>query len=158
MDLAFPPPAMRLITLIIAGLVACGPEQEGPDAGPEERPSSEVPPAAGETSEASSAPWDAARARGVQFRAIGQEPGWLLEIDDRWMLFVYEYGADTLRVRVPEPETEGQVTVYRAETDGHALLARIEVGDCQDIMSGERFPVTVSVELDGREFEGCGRS
>lgn len=48
------------------------------------------------------------------------------------------------RVVFPASALDGQATVYRAETDGHALLARIETADCRDIMSGERFPVTVS--------------
>jgi hypothetical protein len=44
-------------------------------------------------------PWVDARARGAKFRAVGQEPGWDLEIHPDRIVMVYQYG--NRRVVVP---------------------------------------------------------
>jgi len=50
------------------------------------------------------APWEDARLRGVTFRAVGNEPGWNLEIEPgRRLLFVGDYGSTSVSTPVPEP-------------------------------------------------------
>ena len=103
-------------------------------------------------------PWQNARERGIDFRAVGQEPGWYLEIDDgKWMRLFYDYAERQATTPVPVPVTNGGTTTYDAVTEAHRLRVIIEERECSDTMSGERFPRTVTVTLDGRSLRGCGR-
>lgn len=99
-----------------------------------------------------------ARARGVEFRASGNEPGWTWELLPDRTVFVGDYG--TRRVATPRPSPQGGPipgeTVHAAITDAHRLTVRIRDAACVDSMSGERYATTVEVELDGRAYRGCG--
>ncbi|WP_176466210.1 MliC family protein [Aliifodinibius salipaludis] len=104
--------------------------------------------------------WAAAKLRGVDFRALGQEPGWFLELQkENQLKYVGNYGEDTLIVESPEPEADSQDkrTVYRAESAQQTLELVIEDTPCTDIMSGFDFPQTVRVTVDGETYRGCGR-
>ena len=108
------------------------------------------------------APWDGVffeLARDRDFRAIGQEPGWQLEIRKAAeMRFTYDYGKST----AVTPATKAQVNsstgtrTYHAVTEGNDLRVDIVPVRCTDAMSGRPFPATVSVTLNGRSFRGCG--
>jgi putative lipoprotein len=105
-------------------------------------------------------PWEEAALVGVEFRAVGQEPGWTLDLDQgRWLRFIGGYGATWILTPAPAPVRDsalGSVT-YTAQADGHTLVATIREAPCQDIMSGERFSHTVTVRADERDVKGCGR-
>lgn len=103
--------------------------------------------------------WAAARRRGVDFRASGNEPGWYLELSREDSLhLVYDYGEGELTVPTPEPAggTTGERLRYRAETAEHVLTVTIDEDPCT-AMSGTEFPKTVTVDLDGTSYGGCGR-
>ena len=103
-------------------------------------------------------PWEAARTRGIEFRALGQEPGWYLEIDEGTsMRLVYDYGEREATTPVPPPIVEGRTTIYEARTGAHRLRVEIEDRRCSDVMSGAAFPRTVTVTIDGSTYTGCGR-
>ncbi len=106
----------------------------------------------------SSQPWDDARARGAAFRAIGQEPGWTLEIipGDR-IVVVADYGERHVTVPDPGPATDGPRTVYHAVTGEHDVWVIITREPCRDIMSGERFDHSVTLTVDDQTWHGCGR-
>ena len=105
------------------------------------------------------APQEHARQSGVDFRAVGQEPGWHLEIrDSERIRFVYAYGEQEAVTPAPEPTRSGDRTVYRVETEAHDLTVTIVDEPCTDAMSGEAFEASVTVELDGETYRGCGRS
>lgn len=99
------------------------------------------------------------RRQTVPIRAVGQEPGWLLEITPGGrMEFTGDYG--DIRVAAPAPlpdrsEGAGRV-VYRAGAGARGLAAVFEERACRDAMSGSPYPFTVTVTLDGRKHEGCG--
>jgi heat shock protein HslJ/uncharacterized membrane protein len=99
-----------------------------------------------------------ARARGAEFRATGNEPGWVWELLGDRMVFVGAYGA--ARVTMPRPpRVAGPVTgeeTYSAVADGHRLTVRIVARPCVDSMSGERHASRVEIDLDGRALRGCG--
>jgi membrane-bound inhibitor of C-type lysozyme/uncharacterized membrane protein len=104
-------------------------------------------------------PWEDARRRGVEFRAVGNEPDWYLEIQPgRHVLFVGGNGMQ--RVLVPEPGevTLGSTRIYHAITETNDL--RVEIVDelCSDTMKGNTFPSQVTVDLNGTTLWGCGRS
>ena len=102
-------------------------------------------------------PWDDARARGIVLRAIGQEPGWQLEIGADTLHLLYDYAEQEAVAPVPEPQREGDVTTWEAVAGEQRLRAVAEEKRCADAMSGEAFPLTVTVEIDGRSLPGCGR-
>jgi len=105
--------------------------------------------------------WADARLRGVTVRAVGNEPGWLLEITDGGLLhFTYDYGERELAVPAPEPEVNeaARVATYHAEVDDGTLRVEVEDLTCTDNMSGFEFEKTVTVELGERTFYGCGRA
>lgn len=109
---------------------------------------------------ASSDPWASAHAAGIDFRAIGQEPGWLLEIDDGGrMTLQYDYGEQRADFATPAPDTAREfTTVYEARAGQDTVRVTIQRAPCQDAMSGEPFPSRVTVVINGRTLEGCGKS
>ncbi|HUH13843.1 MAG TPA: hypothetical protein VMK65_12075, partial [Longimicrobiales bacterium] len=60
---------------------------------------------------------------------------------------------------VPEPSRgiESAGSYYNVRSGGHHLTLLIEPIPCEDIMSGDAFPATVTVGLDGELYHGCGR-
>jgi putative lipoprotein len=106
-------------------------------------------------------PWEEALLLGIDFRGVGQEPGWVLDLDDgRWIRYVGDYGATTVFAAAPDPERapEGGA-VYRARGgDGRELVVAIRQTPCRDVMSGQSFTHAVSVRLDGGQVDGCGRA
>lgn len=103
--------------------------------------------------------WQRAKLRGVAFRAIGQEPGWLLEITNgEQIVLVLDYGQTRLELpyvepRVSEPERRTEFIL-----SDHDTVVEIRGERCADTMSGEQFETSVRVTVDGRELQGCGRA
>ena len=105
--------------------------------------------------------WEHAKLSGVDFRAVGNEPGWHLEIrDGRRIDFTYSYGAESVSMPASEPTSDSaaRTAVYQTQNDAHDLTVVLEGTTCSDTMSGEVFETRVSVVLDGTEFYGCGRA
>ena len=103
--------------------------------------------------------WEEAKARGVRFRAVGQEPGWVLDIHASDSITVLaDYGESRYGFPYAEPEEDpGVQTVFRIETDAHQATIVIENEPCRDGMSGWPYETSVSMTLDEREYRGCGR-
>lgn len=102
--------------------------------------------------------WAAAKIRGVYFRALGQEPGWMLEITKgKRLRYIGNYGKDTVTVVPPKPKETQNQTIYQANTNAHKLKVEITDKPCTDAMSGFHFPKSVAVTLDGKTYHGCGR-
>ncbi len=143
------------LTLALA-LGACVASQSGPDlAPPPERPAG--PPPSGEAID--HAELASMRAFGVTFRALGQEPGWLLNMFEDSIDFAYDYGNADVSAPRPEPTLpawDGEI--YTTQTEAGALRIEIRHQPCRDAMSGEAFPARVTVFLNQRRFEGCGLS
>ena len=102
--------------------------------------------------------WHRAKLRGVAFRAIGQEPGWLLEIiEGEAFLLVTDYGAnrDTYPYVEPLVDEEARRTRYVL---AQGPVIEIRGKPCTDTMSGESFAVSVTVFLADRDLRGCGRA
>lgn len=105
--------------------------------------------------------WADRKKRGVDFFGVGQEPGWMIEIDEGKRLYLLaNYAEDTVDVVAPVPVVEPAVPgrrVYRTEGGGHTVEVTIEPRPCSDAMSGKRYAETVLLTLDGRSYDGCGR-
>jgi uncharacterized membrane protein len=155
--------AIALCTIALA-LSACGDAVPDPDAplpqdaaepGSPPAPATPGQPPAGDISPA---PWDAARDRGAAWRGIGQEPGWTVEIETGGRI-IYEgdYGATRISAADPGPQQQGSATVWQVTTEQGDLRVTFEELPCQDAMSGEEMPFTVTVTVNGQELRGCGR-
>jgi len=105
--------------------------------------------------------WEDAKLSGVDFRAIGNEPGWNLEIimRDR-IVFVGNYGQNRYEFITTGPSIDQQArtTVYEVQNDTHEMSVIIVGRRCRDTMSGEAFETTVTVILDGKKYQGCGKA
>ena len=104
--------------------------------------------------------WEHAKLNGVDFRAVGNEPGWYLEIRrGRSIVFVTDYGQARHDFRAPEPDTDqdGARTIYRTGDGDHELVVQLDGQRCLDTMADDEYGTTVTVTLDGRELRGCGR-
>jgi uncharacterized membrane protein len=135
--------------LLLAGIAACG--EQKPDASLED-------PVVREQELAKNDVWHAAKLRGVAFRAIGQEPGWLLEITNgEEILLVTDYGQNRKSLPYVEPREDkaARKTIFPVD-DNISVL--IEGKSCTDVMSGEAFEVTVTVTLGEKTLHGCGRA
>jgi uncharacterized membrane protein len=103
--------------------------------------------------------WHKAKLRGVAFRAIGQEPGWLLEITNGIeILLVTDYGEHRTSYPYVEPivHQEERRTEFITGDDG--TIVEIRGVPCRDSMSGEEFEVSVTIKQTDRELQGCGRA
>ena len=103
-------------------------------------------------------PWEDARRRGVDFRAVGNETGWYLELKQGGqLLFVGDYGASRSLFSTPEPNREGSKRVYHAHSGTADVKVEIIDEPCMDTMSGEDFSSRVTVLLGRKQYQGCGR-
>lgn len=96
--------------------------------------------------------------RGAVFRGTGNEPGWVVEINGEQQLsFVGDYGTFSLQAPAQrQHEHSDDAVQYEAAQGEHRLQLMIQERHCQDTMSDDQFPLTVTVWLDGRELRGCG--
>ena len=104
--------------------------------------------------------WEDAKLRGVDFRAMGNEPGWHLEISLDSIRLVADYGELQLHFPTPDPD-ENQTerrTIYESRSGPHALRIVLDGRRCQDSMADVSYETTVLLELDDRVLEGCGRA
>ncbi|MBC7923890.1 MAG: META domain-containing protein [Ferruginibacter sp.] len=109
--------------------------------------------------------WNAQRAKGIDFVAMGNEPFWSLEVDaERGMRFKSIGVVDSLNTPLPQPNLaqDAPVVRYRAVTEAGELVVTIAKQPCVNDMSGEAFLYTVTVLAktgamnDAKEFTGCG--
>jgi heat shock protein HslJ len=84
--------------------------------------------------------------------ALGQEPGWTLEIAPDALRYSGDYGAVTIREANPGARARGSERRYA----GQRLAVTITPGPCSDSMSGRRYTETVMVMADGKQVAGCG--
>lgn len=91
----------------------------------------------------------------VAFRAVGQEPGWLLSIGDSLAL---RWDYDERRITVPAPsvESSGGERRYRFTSGDTSFVIVVRDSLCSDVMSGHRYPSHVDVTIGSRTLRGCG--
>jgi heat shock protein HslJ/uncharacterized membrane protein len=108
------------------------------------------------------APWDGVffeLARDRDFRAVGQEPGWQLEIRmGSEMRFTYDYGQGSAVTPAARAVLDARTGTrsFHARTESNDLRIEIVPVKCEDAMSGKPYPATVTVTLNDRSFRGCG--
>lgn len=102
--------------------------------------------------------WATARTAGVDFRALGNEPGWRLDIREGENLsLLLDYGQRELVFEQPVHRPGNGVDEYLAESGGQSVRVIVVEQPCVDTMKGEDFSHQVTLYLDDQRFEGCGR-
>lgn len=94
------------------------------------------------------------------FRAVGNEPGWHLEIRDQaQIILVTNYGSEEYAFDLPDAETDtvAKTTRYQVKQAGQEMTLTISAETCQDSMSGEEFSSKVEVVYQGKTLQGCGQ-
>jgi len=104
--------------------------------------------------------WEQAKAEGVHFRAVGNEPGWLVEVrDDKRIKFVNDYG--DLEIKAPVDDLwlgpAGEDKIYYVENEAVQFQVIIMKKSYQDTMSGESYPYQVRVVFPNKSYVGGGR-
>lgn len=102
-------------------------------------------------------PWAEAKARGIEFRAVGNEPGWFMDVDvGRTVKLVLDYGERTVNVPAPARWSAGGANSFASAGDTPVSIA-VTPGRCSDGMSDAVYPASVKVEVGGKTYAGCGR-
>jgi uncharacterized membrane protein len=103
--------------------------------------------------------WHKAKLRGVAFRAVGQEPGWLLEITNgEEILIITDYGSNRASMPYVEPVVYQEERRTQYVVGEYNTTIEIRGEPCTDTMSGESFEVSVTLFLNNKELHGCGRA
>lgn len=93
------------------------------------------------------------------FRAVGNEPGWVLEIySDNKVHFLTAMGQDITRFKIIEYYSNITSTEYKMTSEHNTLFVRIEKRKCQDTMVQRSYDSTVYINFDGSELRGCGKA
>ena len=100
-----------------------------------------------------------AKARGVAFRGVGNEPGWLVEVDrgdSPAMRATLDYGER--QVVVPQAQGISSTPGFGGRTaDGVDVVLRIERASCSDGMSDDTYPAAIKLTVGDKTYSGCGR-
>lgn len=101
-------------------------------------------------------PWNAALLEGLGFRAVGNEPGWYVEVgkgESPRLRAVVDYGERVLEIPGARPAGNG----FRGVTkDGTQVSLSIDDGRCTDGMSGQVFEAGATLTVGRRTYRGCG--
>jgi uncharacterized lipoprotein YbaY len=104
-------------------------------------------------------PWDEAKARGIVFRGVGNEPGWFVEVGQGTaptMRATVDYGERTVEVAGATPLSNAQG--YSGKSgDGSVVVLHIRREACSDGMSDERYSASAELKVGAGTYRGCGR-
>ncbi len=105
--------------------------------------------------------WEHAKLNGVDFRATGNEPGWVLEIRHGESIDLrYDYGAGQLALPVLDERSdpEGRETRILAGEGDQQVVVLLRGETCQDTMADEQYETRVVIAFAGRRLQGCGQA
>lgn len=114
------------------------------------------------TSDARELSWFRARLECVSFRAIGQEPGWLVEIKEQQKSgkVLLDYGTRQLQLqnlkRAKRSHPPDSV-IFKTVSDSIDMTIKSDKETCQDPMNGNQSPYKVTVTVGDENYKGCGR-
>ena len=99
--------------------------------------------------------WERAKLDGYDFRAVGNEPPWILLFrGGRATLYTgYEKRRHLFEGKI---RSEKGRSLYEGKGPEGTLRVVLEPGPCSDSMADERYETRVTVEWKGRRLRGCG--
>ncbi|MBL8548582.1 MAG: YbaY family lipoprotein [Hyphomonadaceae bacterium] len=93
----------------------------------------------------------------IDFRAVG--PNWILDLYPNRMDLSFEDGGRRIEVARPVPvQPPYPGLIYQARLGDRALVVTIRREACRVAAAGETYPSRVTVEVEGKTLEGCGRA
>jgi len=120
----------------------------------------ETPAAAASVASTAEVMYAAERHQGIVFHAMGQEPGWLLKLDEQHhAVFAANSMDDSVIVPVADPvvDPHSGAMMYASQDPGHRLTIVRVPEPCRDPLNDELFDARVTVTFDGVTYQGCGR-
>lgn len=90
------------------------------------------------------------------FKAQGNEPGWMVNVQKDKIEVLTNYGDNKIYTPRPEPQPYKGGYKYHTETEAHIAIIDVHRKLCYDDMSGRPYPAKVTLTLDGKTYEGCG--
>lgn len=90
------------------------------------------------------------------FRAVGNEPGWRLDVRADGLSLLLDYGDTHVFAPSPLVVDGAGMRSYEAVSAGGPLTAVVFERYCADSMSGMPHPKTVEVRWQDRVLKGCG--
>ena len=91
-------------------------------------------------------------ADGDAYVARGNEPGWMLTMDEKTIAYQGDYG----QTKISVPAVTGTPSFNGMRYITPRLTVDVTYAACSDDMSGKRFADSVMVTADGRTVKGCG--
>ena len=91
-------------------------------------------------------------AAGAPYRGGGNEPGWIVVLEDGQLRLLADYG----EVEVEEPLTGARIEGGVIFHEGARVAVRVTPGLCRDDATGMPHPDAVEVRWDDRALDGCG--
>lgn len=102
-------------------------------------------------------PWVDALARGVAWRAAGNEPGWFAEVagsPDAALHATLDYGDRRIDLARTQRLSDGR---FEGRTGaGESVRLEFERTPCRDGMSGEAFEARATLAVGEQVYRGCG--
>jgi membrane-bound inhibitor of C-type lysozyme len=99
-----------------------------------------------------------ARVRGVVYRALGNEPGWILEVGPgAGIVFETNFGSESHAFNAAHESAgaDGASRTYTAGSGDQAIKATVRRERCVDD-AGVEFDHSATIELAGQTLRGCG--
>jgi len=111
------------------------------------------------SNDAIAATFEKAKLSGVAFRAIGNEPGWILEMTlDKEVVLLTSLGTVRTNFTVVEKFSDGYSMEYKMKSTHNTLFVRIEKRACKDTMVDRTYESMVYINFDGVNMQGCGKA
>jgi uncharacterized membrane protein len=127
------------------------------------RPSGPSAPApASSTAAPQQSVWQAARERGMAFRAAGDDPGWSVEVQrSRHPTLYVVLDASQRHMQVPDAQAfshqgKGEAGFRGTAEDGTPVELTIRRGQCQKDMSGHKL-AAAELAVGASQYTGCGK-
>lgn len=104
--------------------------------------------------------WEAAKLSGVNYRGVGHEPEWILEVSE---------GLSFARILSPlsRLSLSGPIKIEPVEDTPVSILTFTRYPDvsielsgyrCQDTMDDRVYDSSIEIRMDGQVYRGCGRA
>jgi heat shock protein HslJ/membrane-bound inhibitor of C-type lysozyme len=90
------------------------------------------------------------------YRALGQEPSWLLKLSGEQLTISLDHGQRTVQVVSFARIDEDGGFRLQGESEAGAVSLSVRRAICRDSMSGMPHPDTVTLKLGETELAGCG--
>ncbi len=90
-----------------------------------------------------------------EFRAVGNEPGWRVDLGREKLELTADYGATRLSMPPPDPRADHGGWRFSGQRDGVSVALWVRESLCRDSMTGMPYPMEAELVLDGTPLPGC---